>query len=294
MSLESERDIKIINAEQGFRRAVKVRQSIRKFLDKQVQSKISFANLEKFLVKHLVIVSASFADYHNGKKTSKRLVFLLFMRLFSVLTAIRYMASAVANNELISVQLMADPHYLLGHKRLNSFMLSSAILIVNVMIGGLHLSLELNRRLTVLTFFKNIEQNDPKIYALNGKFYQKFCVRKNLLATYALNSMMFMPNIVITVVYFFGLTIIAYLDESQNFNLLSIVFWNFCKFIWTIDLFSIIMGGFSYYFLSTLFLKYQFKQLDVEMKRCVRNRDLAGSAERPYTTTTASVYALTN
>ena len=260
----------------NFERVSKVKNKIYKFIDNNIDHRIHFNNLERFLVKYYVIASTSFHNYQKGRVSVRRQRVIRLMRLFSLMTAIRYLSSALVDTEFVSIILMADPHYLLGHKRLNSFMLSTAIIIANLSLGGVHYVLESKGQLTVISFFYKIAQNKSQTYRLNRYNYRKFCLKKNLLTKYALNSAMFLPMIAINIIYFYGLTAIAYFDSSKNFSLISIIFWNFCQLIWLIDLFGIAMGGFAYYYISTLFLKYQFRQLDEQIRQLVTNRDITG------------------
>ena len=265
-----------------------------RLIARNVDSYITFDVLEKFMVSHYLIASMSINHYMRGKVSKKRQILIVLMRLFSLLNAIRYLSSALVDNNMVSIVLMADPHYLLGLHRFNSFILGSAIIIANILIGGVHIILEAKGKLTLLSFLHQIQVKTDKSYRLNRYYYRKYCLKKNFLTKYALNSLMFIPTVVLNGIYFYMLSIIAFFDPDKNFSIWSTLFWNICTTVWLFDLYSLQVGGVSYYYLSTLYLKYQFRQLDEEIKNSIDKKNITEllKAIRAHNTVCVSTHKL--
>jgi len=58
--------------------------------------------------------------------------------------------------------------------------------------------------------------------------------------------------------------------ESKNLSIIPIHFWGLVCLIWLINIYSIAIGGFVTYILSSLYLKYQFEQINDQIEKNIK------------------------
>ena len=74
----------------------------------------------------------------------------------------------------------------------------------------------------------------------------------------------------------FSPTLFAYFDPQLNFSLFSVFFWTSIHFVWFWDYLSIVIGGTLILLTSSLYIRYQFMQINCQIKECIRRGDTRG------------------
>ena len=225
---------------------------------------------ENFFVKYYIIYSPSFDDYKKDYKPIKRIIKSTAMKLTLLLTSIRFGISGIFNNPWV-LYVMSDCHYLVGNQRLFSMMLFGAALCMSI-IANVILVREYNYLLDVLVFLRDIN-NYRNHYQLNEKYSKKFGLYSNLMAKYFLYQPFYSLTIFTSIVLT-APTVFAYMDPKMDFNLCSIIVWNIITIVFCINFFAITAGGFGVWVLTSLYLKYQFKEVREQIDESLRYRNV--------------------
>ena len=96
---------------------------------------------------------------------------------------------------------------------------------------------------------------------LNAFHYKRYILYSNLMTKYLLKQS-FWSLVIITNILMTSATLIAYFDQHSGFTLIGILFWTSLQFIWTLHFYGIVSVGFVVWFMTTLYLKYKFEEIN--------------------------------
>jgi hypothetical protein len=226
---------------------------------------IGFGLIFKFLVNHFCIAPASYEDYMIDNISKKRVIIVWAYYILMWFINIRFLLLAIINKPWIWT-LFADPIYILRKPNLIS---------LGIAICGL---LAVFTQTLFVVFekypeFKPIIQmysSNRKQYGLENRFYFKFCLKSNFMAKYFLGPFFRLAVFSITIIYV-GLIVKAYIDSDFKFPIITSILSSILLFIWLDHCFAVVWVGVVVFYIITLHLKYNFRQIKNEMKQILRS-----------------------
>ena len=252
-------------------RYLRIKKKFNSFIYNDIEESVYFEKFEKFMKNYYIMISPTFQDYMNGNIPIKRIIISIIIKFISILVIMKYIISAIINKPWIW-SVLSDGNYLLGNQRLLSIDVAFGNVLTFILIEGVFHYFELNQRLYIFSLLNDIKNETNNPY-LKFKYRLKFSIHLKIIAKYCLNIVY--PNILLTFAIFFGSTIVAYFDPNMNFSIISITFWGICTFIWLVCFHSIPIGHSVHCYLSTLYLKYQFKQINEQIQESLRTGNIS-------------------
>ena len=253
-----------------FAESVRLRNTFNNFVINNIEESKGIERIEKFVTKYFFLFSSTFEDYSNSNRPRHRIIKSILMKSTLLLTALRFGVSAIFNRPWI-MSIMSDSNYLLGNGRLFSTMLSGASFSM-YFISLVILIREYNYLLDVIVFLNDIKRHRNK-YSLSAKYMQRFGIYSKLMTKYILNQIFYSLSILTSMVMICP-TIIAYLDSNMDFSLICIILWDIITIIFNINFFSITAGGFGIWFLTSLYLKYQYFEINEQIEESLKYRNV--------------------
>jgi len=226
---------------------------------------IGFGLIYKFLVNHFCITPASYEDYMIDNISKKRVIIVWAYYILMWFINIRFLLLAIINKPWIWT-LFADPIYILRKPNLISLGVAISGLLA-VFIQSLFVVFEKYPE------FKPIIQmysSNRKQYGLRNRFYFKFCLKSKFMAKYFLGPFFKLAVFSITIIYV-GLIVKAYIDSDFKFPIITSILSTILLFIWLDHCFAVVWVGVVMFYIATLHLKYNFRQIKNEMKQILRS-----------------------
>jgi hypothetical protein len=228
---------------------------------------IGFEFIEKFVVNHYCSFAASFQDFMNNKRSKKRIIIVWTYYVLLWIINIRFLLLAIINEPWIWT-LFADPLYILGKGNLLALLVGICGILSSI-------------ARSLLMMFENRSEFKPLLqmystnrnhYGLENQYYRKFCLRSKFMAKFVLGVPQRIIVYVVTIFYN-GLIIKAYFDSDFEFPIVKSIFSTILLIVWANHCFALVSVGFVGFYVGSLNLKYNFRQIKDLMKRNLRSRN---------------------
>jgi hypothetical protein len=243
----------------------RVKHRINNYIEEN-SDEIGFQYIIKYLVNHYCISGASFEDLMNNNRPKKRVIIFWTYYVFLWIINIKLLLLAIINKPWIWT-LFADPLYITGKGNLMALCAGICGICASI-VNTLFIMFE-NR-----SEFKSILQMYSKNrnhYGLGNQYYPKFCLKLKFMAKFVLGPL-FRIAVFGVIIFYVGLIIKAYFDSEFSIikSILSII----VIFISLNHCFAVVWAGFVLFYIMSLHLKYNFRQMKDSMKRSLRSRNL--------------------
>ena len=236
------------------------------FLDKNSDLGIAVNKIEKFCKRYGILSYQFFDDYSDQNKSKRRLILSTFSRLILALYLLKFLLPAMVDNPWVRL-LTSDSAYIIGNSRLIS--ITMTICSSTVLSLALHIQYEeLNHRFDVLIFLKEI-RNKSFCLKLSDKNQRRVGLKVNFLTEYTL-KFMFHSLVIFVSTMFVTTLVIAYMDPNTDYLLISTIFWSVVTIFWALFFYSITVFELIVWYLTTLFLKYKFNEIDESFENCLK------------------------
>ena len=249
---------------------ISLKTSYNNFLVKNIDESNAIIKVEKFCKRYLILSSNSFEDYINGKQTKVRIIWSLFSRLLMILMAFKYFVSLISDNDLVQY-ITCDTNYLMGNPRLVAMMMCAGL--TAMLILAIYIQYEeFNNSTEFFKFLQSMKTNGLKI-RLNSKNKRKFGLKINLMTEYMLTFFYKSLTIFLSFISIYGL-ILAYLDTDSGYSLFFVLIWSLLTLTWSFLFCAIITFYLIIWYLTALFLKYKFNEINETIEMSVRTQNL--------------------
>ena len=224
--------------------------------------------LEKLMTKYFFMISKSFKDYVNGNISKRRKLIVWILITLNYIVTFRYILSAIINKPWIWA-LIGDSNYIMGEPRFISLTypcFSTCIALV----ATFYAHFESSRKFEVISFLHKIQTN--RIQNLENKYYYKFCLKSKIIAKNILEPSIWAAALLL-IIAFWASSVFAYYDPNMEYSLIGLIVWNIIMPIWLTYIIANGYLGYILYYISVLYLKYQFRQLNDKIKNCIITRN---------------------
>ena len=233
---------------------------------------IAINKIEKFCKRYLILSSNSFEDYINGKQRIYRIVLTLFSRIILALFMLKFLLIVISSDNLIKV-ITNDQSYLMGKPRLVSAMCVTCAFTVFIL--GIHLQYEeLNKSLVILDLMHSLKALfQTFVFKLNFNNRRKFGLRLNLFTEFFVTTFHRLAVFLVSLMLI-TFIILAYLEPNSGYYLILAIFWSVITLFWAISFYGILAFIGCFFYLTTLFLKYKFTEINETILRSIENHDI--------------------
>ena len=247
-----------------------MKQKYNNFILNNIDDEIAIKRLETFLRRHHILVSNNFDEYMNGTKSDKQTIFRVSsMKVCLLIVGLRFAVSAFSRSKIVSA-LLCDANYLLANQLFLSMAMSICALVI-LFIGSRIQIHELNHRFPVSELLYQVKHKRLPLN-LNEYHYRRFILYANLMTKYLLNSV-FWSLVFISNVVLLGSAVFAYFEPNSGFSIIGITFWGVLDFVWMTQFYGIVSGGFIFWSMTTLYLKYKFLEVNEIIRFSLENND---------------------
>ncbi len=245
----------------------RVKHRINNYIEEN-SDEIGFQYLIKFLIKYYCLTANSFQDFMNNNRTKKRAIIFWTYYVFLWIINIRFLLLAIINKPWIWT-LFADPLYISGKGNLLALCCG---------ICGIYASVAN----TLFIFFENRSEFKPILqmystnrnhYGLENQYYRKFCQKSKFMVKFVLGPL-FRIAVFGPIIFYVVLIIKAYFDSDFKFPIIKSILSAIVILIWLNHCFAVVWAGFVGFYIMSLHLKYNFRQIKDSMKRSLRSRNL--------------------
>ena len=245
---------------------------LEEFDSKYSDQSIAIKKIEKFCKRYLILSSNSFEDYINGNQRISKILLTLFSRLILAVFMLKFLLIVISSDNLIKI-ITNDQSYLMGKPQLISTMLS--ICAFTVFIFGIHIQYEeLNHSFVLIDFMHSLKALFiTSVFKLNSNNRRKFGLRLNIFTEFFVMTFHRLAVILVSLVLITFL-FLAYLEPKSGYYLALVIFWSVITILWAIYFYAILAFLGTLFYLTTLFLKYKFTEIDETISSCVENQDI--------------------
>lgn len=217
-------------------------------------------NVMKFSRRYYLFVSEDLSQYEKREIKTSRIIKASLVRLFPLISCVRYFLSALINTEGSTV-ILADANHLITNQRLLSTVIGLGALIL-VYIEALIQVNEVQYKLFVFDFL--IDWKAKRVLPLNVKNSQRLTLIINLM-TKLLMKQAFWPLVVVTSAVLLSMTVKAYLDPTSGFPLITTLFFSLCLFNFVVQMFCLLCAGCVLWTVPNLYFKYKFREINEQI-----------------------------
>ena len=238
-----------------------------------IRAEESFKRLENFSSKSFVLIYPSFQHYIDGRRDNRRIAIALFIKFTALLTTIRFGISLIVGTPYI-LRLTSDANHVLGNRLIISSVLCFGSFICDIMIGlFIEMRLEIKGKYYVLNYLSDIK-NRVNSNQLNSTFAKKYFKQLNFITKLLSINSLCLVSFGASLVFCLP-PIIAYFDTNSEikYSLISILFWNSITMIWLFDFYAVIFSTFQLFYLSVIYIKYQFLEVEQQMIESIVGQD---------------------
>ena len=231
----------------------------------------AFNKIDEFNIANYLTVHRDYVNYVTSTLETSRVIIVLITRIAILINMLRFYISIILRNSSSKIYLM-DFGKLLGHPILYSSMIGTVSLAILAI--GLTLSYqELTHTATALDMFDEIRHGRIR-YPLKPYNYRKYCIKVNLVTDFVFKEChIFM--VLFCVLVNFVLSLILLINHEFSFYLLaSFVFFNAIMIIFSIQCFGYVWTGFILWFMSTLYLKYKFIEINEKIELSLKHSNI--------------------
>jgi len=223
--------------------------------------------LEKFFDTNNLCVSSTFVGAIYGDRPLERIIYVWYYFLLQAIVIIRLATLSIIDKPWIW-RLLVNPLYILEGQRLINLML---ICLALVAVFGQYLlvTCESKDSLSFNIFLQKIKYNQDE-NKLKLTYYLKFCKMSKFVVKLFLGPC-FKVIIYTAVIITIFSSIKAYSDPNMDFSITALILSFVFVIIWLKHSFAVILGSFIYIYVTTLHLKYQFKQIKDQIQKCVKS-----------------------
>lgn len=250
---------------------LKIKHKINNFIDdSNCNDFTGFEILEKFMANYYLLVSPTFSDYVLGNRPPKRKLIVAALNIFGWIVNLRFAILAIVNKPWIWT-LLGDPNYIAGKPNLISLMLLSFGCLATT-VGNVYHNMERNKKLDVISYIHKI-WNKSDNYQLSHEYNSKYCHRIKLVAEHVLKRSVDFPAVVIILTNFLA-SIVVYFHSDYNYSAITLIIWNISLSIWIFQCFAKSWADFFLFYITVLYLKYQFKQIKDQVRRSFQKNNV--------------------
>ena len=240
-----------------------VRRKCRSYFDSFSNLHRAIDKIENFDRVNYITICNNFEEYVSGVQRRSRIKIVWMTRIATFISALRFYLSIFLRNSPVHLYLM-DISPLLGHP----IMIPLAVGIVSLAILAIGLTViyqEQTHTTHLLELFYLINRGLIR-YPLKVTNFRKYAIRINLVTDFV-----FKEFYISLVVFVFGMTFVVTLNTLINNEfdfllLVSFIFFNFIFLIHSIQCFGYVWVGFTMWFMSTLYLKYKFNEINEKIE----------------------------
>ena len=214
--------------------------------------------IEKFFSRTSVLSHSTFNDYRHQNQANRRILPCLFARLVMAVYWLKFFIPVVFNTDWAK-WITCEFGYIMGNPLLISTMLCFCMFWGLIFSSHLQYE-EWKQNLYLLEFMDEIKNNSTDL-KLNPRNQRKFCLKINFLFNY-LKQIVF-PLLVIFVSFVFITSLcITYMDPNTGYSLILTIFWSVVSILWTYYAYSSCLYIFVVWYLTTLYFKYKFNEIN--------------------------------
>jgi len=246
----------------------RIKLKVNNFMDNNNDDDLfGYIELIKFTTDHHIIISSSVDDYINGNRPLKRKIVVYFYIVVGWIMLLRYVTLATIYKPWMW-RLLGDPAYLLRRDNL-MYMYAICISLLGLTVRQIILYYDHKMGLTFLPFLKEIMDNTTE-YKLEHRNYLRFCKRSKFLIKLSV-GLIYRALVSTFLACMVFLSIKAYMDPDVDFSITSL-FLGFVLFYIAIRHYlATLIAGFIYVAISSLYLKYGFRQIKVKIQECIES-----------------------
>ena len=230
-----------------------------------------FNKIDEFNIVNYLTVTRDYVHYATRTFETRRVIIVLITRIAILINMLRFYLSIILRGSPSKIYLM-DIGKLLGHP----ILFSSAIGTVSLAILAIGLTLsyqEITHTVFAFDVFDEIRHGRIR-YPLKPNNFRKYCIKVNLVTDFVFKEChLFM--VLFCVLLNFGLSLILLINHEFNFYLLaSFIFFNVIMVIFSIQCFGYVWLGFIIWFMSTLYLKYKFIEINEKIELSLKHSNI--------------------
>jgi hypothetical protein len=222
----------------------------------------------KFTGQYYITLSTSLAMYEKREIPKKRIIMATIFRLCSLITALRYTMSALINTDWMSM-VMSDGNDLITHKGLFSMALALGAYVIFFIAVVLQIN-EMKYNFTLMDFL--IKWKNKSVLPLSVRNTKKLTVIINTM-TKLLMKQAFWPLVILWNSLAAYPTIMTYLEPNSNFMIVSIIFFQACFLVFSLQYFCIVCAGFVNWSLSFFYLIFKFKEIHQDIQLSIKQNN---------------------
>ena len=231
----------------------------------------AFKKIDDFNTANYLMVHRDYVHYATGTRETPRVIVVLITRIAILINMLRFYLLILLRDNSSKIYLM-DLSEQLGHQVLNASSVGTVSLAILAI--GMTLSYqELTQTATVLDVFDEIKHGRIR-HPLKPVNYRKYCIKVNLVTDFVFKECnLFM--VLFCVLVNFVLSLILLINHEFDFYLLaSFVFFNVIMVIFSIQCFGYVWTGFILWFMSTLYLKYKFIEINEKIELSLKHSNI--------------------
>lgn len=244
----------------------RIKLKVNNFMYNNDDDPFGYMKLVKFFTDHNITISPSVDGYINGYRPFKRRIIIYSHVVIEWVVILRFTILTFVGKPWIW-SLLGDSFYLLGTDNLFSIML---IFIALIGASG-QLDILYHEKimdLSFVVFLQNVLDNTTE-YKLEHRYYLRFCRISKLLNKWFL-GVFYRAIVFIILLISIALSIKSYLDPDMDFSITSLILANVLLITWFRHCMAIIMGSFVFMSISSLYFKYEFRQIQDRIKKCIK------------------------
>lgn len=235
-----------------------------------VQEFDGFAEIEKFFENKYIFISKNFNDYCNGIKSTKRIIILKILKTILFSMSLRFTILAFFGNNPMIEYIFSDTFSFSGNKKLFCFSYSITTLIAFLLISVIQY-FEYYNRFYCFELLNNF-RHKKNGYQLNELNEKKFKGKIDFFGKHFLRKIFFLIFYSFSPLIFVS-TLISYQKNSDQLSLYSSIFWLICTIVWIHNSFVLVLVIFTFFYLTTIFLRYQFQEINQQFIKSIENND---------------------
>jgi len=204
---------------------------------------------------------------NNNRPKKRAIIFWTYYALLWIIN-IRFVLLAIINKPWIWT-LFADPLYVLGKGKLMALCIGICGIFASV-VKTLYIFIENRPEFKLILKLYSTNRNH---YGLGNQYYRKFCLKSKSMAKFVLGPLFRIAVFGLTIFYV-SLIVKAYFDSDFEFPIVKSIFSTIVLFVWANHCFAVVWAGFVLFYIMSIHLKYNFRQIKDSMKQSLRSRNL--------------------
>ena len=231
----------------------------------------ALTKIDEFFHVNYITLYGDFAQYFARKQTRARVFIVLITRIALLLNMLRFYLSIILRKCPSKIYLMDYFEYI-GQPILIASSIGTLSLAI-LAIGTTLSYQELIHTAHFIDMFDLIRKGRVK-YPLKPLNHRKYCIKVNLVADFIFKEChIFMVLFCFSISFVLTLLLLIRHEFSFIFILLFL-FYNFISIIFFIQCFGYVWAGFTMWFMSTLYLKYKFREIRDKIELSLKHSNI--------------------